>query len=339
MIRVGVAGFGFMGNMHARCYQALDDAELAAICDIDASRLSGQGDAAGNIPGTEEPLDLAGVALFTDFDKMLKEAQLDAVAITLPTYMHVDYTVKALQAGIDVLCEKPMATKPEHCDRMIAAAEKSGRLLQIGHCIRFWPEYAKTKEFIDTAKYGTVKAATFQRLSATPTWSWDNWLMDGTRSGGAAMDLHIHDTDFVHYVFGMPKAVIARGVRGPSADFDHIVTSYIYDDEKAVTAEGGWIMPPAFGFEMSFNIILERATIVYDCTRAPAFRVCPAEGDAFEPEVDSQTGYTLEMAHFIKAASGDKVEAITTPQQSKDSLRIIEAEKESAASGTVVALS
>ncbi|GAF85267.1 unnamed protein product, partial [marine sediment metagenome] len=307
------------------------------VCDADEDRLKGTG-AAGNIPGAEEPLDLTGVEQYRDFDKMLSEAELDAVSITLPTYMHRDFTIKALERGLNVLCEKPMALNTQQCEEMIGAAEKNDKILQVGHCVRFWPEYAKTKEIIDSGKYGKVKAATFQRLSLTPTWSWNNWLMEDAKSGGALMDLHIHDSDFVQYVFGMPKAVYTRCANGPSGDYDHVVTQYLYDDNCIITAEGGWIMTPSFGFEMSFNIILEKGTIVFDCTREPAFKVCPPQGDAFTPEVEQGDGYLLEIAHFVKAVSGQKVPEIITPVQSLDSVKLTSAEKQSAQSGKEVAI-
>jgi predicted dehydrogenase len=134
----------------------------------------------------------------------------------------------------------------------------------------------------------------------------------------------------------MPKVVSSRGVKGPSGDFDHIVTQYIYEDGKVITAEGGWLMTPGFGFEMSFNLMLEKATIVYDCTREPAFKVCPAEGDAFMPEVEAGDGYSLEIAHFVKAVGGESVAEITTPSQSLDSVRVVLAERQSAQSGREV---
>jgi len=224
-----------------------------------------------------------------------------------------------------------MALNVEDCERMIAEAGRSGKVLQIGHCVRFWPEYAKAKEIVDSGEYGKVIAATFQRLGAAPTWSIDNWFLDEKRSGGVALDLHIHDTDFVQYLFGVPRAVCSFGAKGPGGGLVHIVTQYLYGDDKVVTAEGGWAMMPTFGFEMSFNIVLEKATLVYDLTREPAFRVCPAGGEAFTPEVQEGDGWFLEIAHFAKAVRGEKVEEITTLEQSRDSVRIVAAEKESAA--------
>jgi predicted dehydrogenase len=337
MIKVGIIGLGFMGKMHFRCYKALKNVELAAICDIDENKFKSTGGTAGNISGAEKPLDFSGVSFYTNFDKMLKEADLDAISITLPTYLHAKYTLKALKAGLNVLCEKPMAMNVRECRQMMDAAKRSKKLLQIGHCIRFWPEYAATKKIIDSGKYGKVLSATFQRLSLTPTWSWDNWLLDGKRSGGATLDLHIHDSDYVQYLFGMPKEVFSRGVKGKSKDIDHIVTNYIYNG-KVVTAEGGWVMTPNFGFEMSFNIALEKATIVYNCTQSPAFKICPLKGDVITPKVEAGDGYSIEIAHFVKAISGKVVPKILTPAQSCDSVKLIEAEKKSARSGKKAAV-
>ena len=162
--------------------------------------------------------------------------------------------------------------------------------------------------------------------------------MDATKSGSATLDLHIHDSDYVQYVFGMPKAVFSRAVGGPAKEFDHIVTQYVYDDNCVVTAEGGWAMTSGFGFEMSFNVVLEKATISYDCSRDPAFKVAPADGEAFTPEIASGDGYSNEIAHFVKAVSGESVPEVITPAQSVDSLRLVLAEKQSATSGQAVQL-
>ena len=338
MIRAGVVGMGFIGQVHAKCYQATEGATLAAVCDTDEAKLKPKNEAAGDIAGLGKPLDLKGVQLYTDFEKMLAEAKLDAVSIALPTPMHADFTVKALQARINVLCEKPMAPNLEQCGRMIAATKAAGKILQIAHCIRFWPEYARTKQLINSGEYGRVKAATFRRLGSPPTWSWDQWMMDGAKSGGALMDLHIHDSDYVQYVFGMPKAVYSRCTNGPSGEFDHIVTQYLYDDNRVFTAEGSWLMAPSFGFEMSFNIVLEKATIVFDNTRSPAFKVFPVDKDAFTPQVESEDGWSLQITHFVKAVSGRKVPQITTPADSLNSLKLVLSEKQSAQTGKEVVI-
>jgi len=329
MLRIGIVGWGFMGKMHFRCYKSATNVEVTAICDADAKQLQNSSGVAGNISGAEDDLDLSNIALYSDLSKMLAEEKLDALSIASPTFLHASQTIEALNVGVHVFCEKPMALNSGDCREMAEVAKQSGKTLQIGHCIRFWPEYVQAKEIIDSQKYGKVLAATFQRLSLTPTWSWDNCFLDGKRSGGAMLDLHIHDTDYVQYVFGMPKEVFSRGVIGLSGEFDHTVTQYLYGNDCVITAEGGWIMAPGFGFEMSFKIMLEKATLVYSSAQEPTFRIFPIDGETIIPEIPTGDGYSFEIQHFVDTLSGKAVPSIITPEQSGDSVKIIEAEKES----------
>jgi len=329
MLRIGIVGWGFMGKMHFRCYKSDTNVEVTAICDVDAKQLQNASGVTGNISGAEDDLDLSNIALYSDLSKMLAEEKLDALSIASPTFLHASQTIEALNAGVHVFCEKPMALNSGDCREMAEVAKQSGKTLQIGHCIRFWPEYVQAKEIIDSQKYGKVLAATFQRLSLTPTWSWDNCFLDGKRSGGAMLDLHIHDTDYVQYVFGMPKEVFSRGVIGPSGEFDHTVTQYFYGNDCVITAEGGWIMAPGFGFEMSFKIMLEKVTLVYSSAQEPTFRIFPIDGETIIPEIPTGDGYSFEIQHFVDTLSGKAVPSIITPEQSGDSVKIIEAEKES----------
>jgi predicted dehydrogenase len=338
MLKIGIVGFGFMGRMHYRCWDGMKGAKVAAVCDLNAKVLEQLGESTGNIEGAETNIDPSSFNFYTDFDEMLSKEQLDAVAITLPTNLHPGFSSKALKAGVNVFCEKPMALTVEDCESMIAVAKESGKVLMIGHCVRFWPEYAKTKEIVSGGEYGKVVAAVFQRLGAAPTWSEDNWFLDERRSGGVTLDLHIHDTDYVHYLFGIPQSVLSNKATGPGGGTAHIVTQYLYDDGKLVSAEGGWSMMPSFGFEMSFNIMLEKATIVYDCTRKPTLKVCTSSGETLEPELEKDDGYVQEMTYFAKLIQGEKVEEIITLEQSRDSVRIVEAEKKSAEKCEKVAL-
>ena len=329
MLRIGIVGWGFMGKMHFRCYKSDANVEVTAICDADAKKLQNSSGVSGNISGAEDDLDLSNIVLYSDLSKMLAEKKIDALSIASPTFLHASQTIEALNEGVHVFCEKPMALNSGDCREMTEVAKQSGKTLQIGHCIRFWPEYVQAKEIIDSQKYGKVSAATFQRLSLTPTWSWDNCFLDGKRSGGAMLDLHIHDTDYVQYVFGMPKEVFSRGVIGPSGEYDHTVTQYLYGNDCVITAEGGWIMAPGFGFEMSFKIMLEKVTLVYSSAQEPTFRIFPIDGETIIPEIPTGDGYSFEIQHFVDTLSGKAVPSIITPEQSGDSVKIIEAEKES----------
>ena len=338
MLRIGIVGFGFMGRTHYSCWNRVKGAKVVAVCDVNPDIVEATKKAVGNIGDAESNIDFAHIALYRNLDKMLAEAKLDAVSITLPTFLHPACSIKALQSGVNVMCEKPMALTVAECEKMIAAARNTGKLLQIGHCVRFWPEYAKTKEIIDGGKYGKVIAASFRRFGSPPTWSADNWFLDERRSGGVALDLHIHDSDYVRYLFGMPKAVYSTGAKAPGGGLAHISTQYVYDG-IAVTAEGGWAMTPSFGFEMSFHLALEKATIIYDLTRSPMFKLCPAAGKPFTPKVAKGDGWLLQIKHFARLIAGAELKEVTTLEQSRDSVKIVAAEKDSIKKGKIVKIS
>jgi 1,5-anhydro-D-fructose reductase (1,5-anhydro-D-mannitol-forming) len=339
MLRVGIIGLGFIGQVHYHGYRALkDEVKLAAVCDIDQSRLRDAGGISGNIGGAQNKLELEDVALYTDFSKMLHEQKLDIVSVCLPSYLHAQYAIQALEAGVNVLCEKPMAMTLEECDSIIAAANTSGCRLQVGHVLRFWPEYEWTHEAFFDGRFGKLLAAHFQRLSQTPTWSSCNWLMNGELSGGASFDLHIHDVDYVQYLLGLPRAVFSRGYIGPSDDIDHIATQYLYQGDVVVTSEGGWVMTRNFGFRQGFDLVLEEASIVFDSTRTPTLQVYPRNGDPYTPEIAQGDAYTREIAHFVHLVAGQNLLEVITPYESRESVRLVLAEKQSALTKRTVSL-
>jgi len=334
MIRVGIVGFGYMGRMHYRCWSALEGVRITAACDADAKAFTSSNAASGNISGAANDIDLAGIRTFTSFDDLLTSGAVDVVSITLPTHMHPAFTIKALAAGMHVLCEKPMALTLEDCDRMIAAAAQYKRLLQIGHCIRFWPEYVATRELVRSGEFGRVIGAAFHRYSPMPAWSTVNWLADEKRSGGMPLDLHIHDADFIHYLFGMPRSVMSVG----DSAMSHIHTTFLYDNGPVVSAEASWRTAPSLGFSMGFRITLEKATVVFDSLRAPAFRVYPHEGEPFTPPLVEGDGYSGEIVHFAEKIRGVTTEDVITLDQSRETVRLVLAEKESARRGSPVDL-
>jgi predicted dehydrogenase len=152
------------------------------------------------------------------------------------------------------------------------------------------------------------------------------------------MDLHIHDTDYVQYLFGLPLAVRSQAVVGPSGGFDYVSTQYVYKDRKAVTAEGGFVMSPDFKFEMSFVISLEKGTLVFDCRCKPTLLLYPAKGKSIELKIERGDGWSLEIEHFVRKITGKKVPRIISPPDSLDAVKIVLAEKRSARTKKEVAI-
>lgn len=337
--RIAIVGFGFMGRMHYGNWKKMEDAEVVALCDRDISQFTSPV-AAGNISGADTSTDFSGAMLFDDLDKMLSEVELDAISLTLPTPLHVDITAKALASGVSVLCEKPMALNTAACNKMLAAAAKApeGTKLMVAHCLRFWPSYVYLKKLVTSKKYGKVIAASFRRFSAPPGWQkGTNWFADESISGGVALDLHIHDTDMVNYLFGMPQAVTSSAAYGKHGEMQYISTLYDVGG-PAVTAEGSWVMTESMGFEAGFMVTFEKAVVILDSRRAHSLRVYPAQGEEFSPEIKEGEGYEFEVRWFLDLLQGKKVEKVTTPEESRDSVRIVDAEKRSAKTGRRVSL-
>jgi predicted dehydrogenase len=216
---------------------------------------------------------------------------------------------------------------------MVAAAEKAGKLLMTGHCLRFWPEYVAIKEMIDSAKYGKPLAATLRRLSPTPGWSWQGWILQNDRSGQAALDLHVHDVDTIQWLFGSPSSVVSTGVAEPSGGFGHIVTQYRYENGPMVVAEGGWDFPPGFPFSMSATVMFAEATVQFDTALSPALAVYPAGGGKETPAIPAANAYAEELKYFVDCAASVSKTGRVPPAESARAVAIVAAEIASAKAG------
>ncbi|MGI5899225.1 MAG: Gfo/Idh/MocA family protein [Christensenellales bacterium] len=333
MLKFAIIGFGGLGRSHFRNMIHLSKEtggiSLTAICDVDESRFTQQ--ISTNLGANQVPLDLSAYNLYSDVDDLLANEDLDFVITALPTYLHAEIAIKALEKGIHVFSEKPMARTPEECVAMITAAEKNGCMLMIGHCLRYFPQYVKLKEYIDSKAFGDVIRAEFFRYSATPLWSWENWLMDFEKSGGAALDMHIHDVDFVQWVFGLPKAVTSFATHRVSK-FDSIFTTYHYDD-KLVSSACDWGLVSSFSFRPEFLVRFENAVVDFI---AGTLKVYPHEGKAYDVQLDNVNGYVAEVQDFISCIKANQMSKKNPPRSALDSVRLVFAEMSSAEKGEKV---
>ena len=320
-LRVGIVGFGCMGGTHYNCWRAVPGVKVTAVCDIDERAFAALRPK-GNIGTMAGVVEIEGMRLFRSLDSMLEADVVDAVSVCTPSDTHAALACTALRAGVHVLCEKPMSLDVASCNEMIKAASAARRVLMVAHCIRFWPEYVVACDLVRGGRYGTVVAATFRRMGAKPTWAKDSWFADEKRSGGMLIDLHIHDTDFIRYLFGMPRAVCVHGAS------NHVFARYDYGDGPLVTAEASWAMTSCYGFEMSFCITLERAVLVYDNRRSPTLTVYPADGAPFSPPRAKGDGYSSEIAHFAALVKGKRVTPVVPSEEARDTVRICLVEKE-----------
>lgn len=338
---VGITGFGFMGSMHAQVYSQLPGVRVVAIADRRASR------AAQKL--AELGLD---VPVYFSLEEMLgKHPELAIVDLCTPGDLHEDDAVLALSRGKHLFCEKPLAISLAAANRIVAAAEASGRSVQVGHCIRFWPEYVALADLIRGGSAGRLLSLSMQRQGGRPGYSDGDWLNQASRSGGAALDMHIHDTDYVLSILGGPKSVTSRATfdsSGPS----HIFTFYEYPG-MVVSAEGGWNYPEQWGFRMAFHALFEKACVDFDSTRSPTLSITwaggkpgplafasPAAGSSARTEgnIASLGGYFNELKAFVESVACGTAPSTATVQDARRALAVVLAEISSAKSGQTVAL-
>jgi predicted dehydrogenase len=263
MIRVGIAGIGFMGWIHYLAYQQVQELELAAICTRDAKKLAGDWRGIkGNFgpPGGE--IDVSGMAAYKHFTDLVNDPQVDLIDICLPPAMHAEAAIQALRAGKHVFCEKPMALTTSECDQMLEAAERSGKQLLIGHVLPLFPEYAFAFQLIRDATYGKLLGGNFKRVISDPLWLED--FYDPHQVGGPLIDLHVHDAHLIRLLFGMPWAVSSVGrMRGEVVEYCNSLFHYM-DPELVVSASSGVINQQGRSFTHGFEIHLQRATLHYE---------------------------------------------------------------------------
>ena len=241
MLKIGLVGIGGISHSHIDAWEKMEDAQLIAMCDIRPERME-------KFPDKHR---------YTDFDEMLANEEFDVIDICLPTYLHADFAVKAMEKGINVITEKPISLKEEDIDRVYKTAEKNNVKFMVAQVLRFWPEYELLKEIYETKKYGKLLSGTMTRLGCYPRWSWDGWMMDEKRSGLVPFDLHIHDLDFMVYAFGMPK--VAHQYRSKLPDQDFISISYDFGDFQ-INSEASWYAT-SYPFTAEFRFQFENAVV------------------------------------------------------------------------------
>lgn len=333
-INVGVIGLGFMGRMHLAAYESIPDAKLVAIADQDPKRAAGDFSGGwGNMEGGVEKLDMADITGTTDWRELIQLDNVDVVDICLPTPAHVEVATATLAAGKHLICEKPLALNLKDTQTIVDAANNAKGMFMPAMCIRFWPQWHWLKEQIENNTYGKLLGLRIERVGGPPA----GWFRDGAMSGGAILDLHIHDTDFVYYLLGKPNAVFSRGYSQYSGNPDHIITQYIYNDGPTlVSAEGGWL-GEGYPFAMRYLANFENATVDYDCTRDEDLQI--SQNDKTQHlKIEGNDGYANELAYFINCVKTNTPPARVTAQDAITSIQLIEAEAQSVKTGKPIVI-
>jgi predicted dehydrogenase len=333
MANIAIVGMGMMGRTHYEAYGNIADAKVVAIADLEERRAAGDlaGTAGNVLRGGITHLPMDNIRGVRDYRELLAMNDVDVIDVCVPTPAHAEIAIAALAAGKHVVCEKPLARTLAEAEAIAAAAASAKTFFMPAMVMRFWPQWVWLKQAADERRYGKIVAAHFRRLASLPR----GWYRDGAMSGGAALDLHIHDVDFIYYLFGRPRSLFSRGYSKTSGAVDHLLTHFIYDDVPLVTAEGGWCHADGFSFQMRYLVNFENATAEFDLSR-PQPLTLTAAGKTEPVDCGPGAGYEPELRYFIECVAGGTKPAVVTAEDGVENLRIVEAENQSIRTGTAV---
>ena len=324
-MRVAVIGVGAMGQNHARVLSEI--AELKGIADPDMV----VGGAASN---------RFHVSHFTDYRALLKE-ELDAVCVCVPTKSHEEVAVDAIDAGLGVLVEKPLAGSVDSAERIVDRAEQAGVTLAVGHVERHNPSIAVVKTGLEEGHYGDLVTATARRVSSLP---------GRIRDVGVVMDLGVHDIDILRYLAGSPvESVFALGGRKVHERFeDHANVLLRFRNGIHGFIEVNWLTPMKvrrLALTCLKNFVevdyTDQSITVSSSTVGPldSFNLyqIPLEHHTQKIHVRKEEPLRRELEDFL-AAVKEKRPPLVTGQDAVETLRVAEAATDSHRTGRLVQL-
>ncbi|MGI1809496.1 Gfo/Idh/MocA family protein [Priestia sp. TGN 0903] len=249
-VKIGVIGCGSIAqHRHLPEYKMNEQVELVAVCDINTERAN-------------SVAQQYGVKAYTNYEELLASGTVEAVSVCTPNYLHAPISVAALNSGVHVLCEKPMATSEEEAKAMIEAAKTNGKKLMIGHNQRFVASHQKARELIEKGEVGKIYSFRTAFGHGGP----EGWSVDGKESWffkkdeafiGAMGDLGVHKTDMLRYILNEEIVEVGAFVESNAKDFANV-------DDNAVCVlktESGIIGTLAASW--AYNGKEDNSTIVY----------------------------------------------------------------------------
>ena len=310
-MKVGLIGLGGMGFVHFNCYKKMQDVEIV-VADV-------------RVDMAKEKIADEAIKVYPNLTELLANEDVDFVDICTPSYLHADLTVEALDAGKHVLCEKPMSITVAETQRMIDASVKNGKLLMTAHVVRFMAPYVYLKSVIDSGELGKPVHITMSRISSAPKWSWENWMLDLKKSGGTAIDLSIHDIDYIQNVFGKPVSYSATYRELEERD-NYIVSTLNYNG-FSVHITGGWYNTD-LPFQASYLAVFENGYVQLKDGKVykNGAEVSLDLGETSENtgiNLSGADGYSDEIAYFISCINSGKKPERVTPESSQYSVGLV----------------
>ena len=333
MVKIAIVGAGYIGKLHANICKEIQNASVVAIVDM----------------VEEKAKDLAfelGAKFYTDVDMLLDNKDIDVVAVCTPTYTHAEIVKRVANAKKNIFCEKPFALSMKEADEMVEVVKKNNIKSMVGHVLRFWPEYVKAKEIVESGALGKPLHAFCERLCVVPDWAEGRWNVKENLGGGAALDLQIHDLDYLIYIFGKPSIVESQGVYDPKlGGWAHMSTNIKFKSGQCGLVDAGWIVKGKFPFTMLLRILCENGVIewifragvnIEERAQQTAITIYKSDGSIYTEKVKQVDPYYLEWEYFIDCLENGKDISIATFEDASTSLKLALASIESAKKMSVV---
>jgi myo-inositol 2-dehydrogenase/D-chiro-inositol 1-dehydrogenase len=287
-LRVGVVGAGLIAGCHVRAYGRADDVAVVAVADPRRSK-------------AEQLAGSVGAAPCTDLEEVLAH-EPDVISVCTPPASHAELTVRAVEAGRHVLCEKPVALSLADAQRIQDAADATDRVVMIGHVSRFEPDHRAAQELVASGQIGEVAMMTHSMTTSLPGWSEGGWLARPEESGGPLLDLSAHSFDYLAWVAGSPAvrvhAVAADSAAGPST---YGVATVRFANGAMGQVETSWAHPPDRGFKAVVEIVGTKGRISWDYDSINGGAIYLTDGGVTWLDPLGERGYTREVAAFLDA--------------------------------------
>jgi UDP-N-acetylglucosamine 3-dehydrogenase len=300
MLKIGLIGAGMMGQVHARAYANLPQAQLVAVADARADE-------------AQQIVAESGARIFGSMDELLANADVDVIDICLPTPLHAAHTVRALEAGKHVFCEKPITLTMDEARQVVQAARAARGKFTVGHVVRFFPEYARAHDLIVKGDVGKPKVIHTLRGGGFPAWSSNNWMGDLNQSGGVALDLACHEFDWLRWCLGEVARVFARGLAfthlAAGQNRDHALIVIRFASGALAHVEVTWAVPRGGPFLTSVEVAGSRGIMRFDNQSSMPIRgYWDVEGASTAvPESPlAASPFQAELEHFLNCILEDK---------------------------------
>lgn len=332
-MKIAILGAGFMGGTHGRAFRQVEGVEIAAIYAHSDRRAA---------PLAEE----LGTVWTDDIDRILRDESIDAIDNCLPTPEHRPLTEAALAAGKHVLLEKPIALTDEDAAALVAAGEASDRVFMLAHVLRFWPEYVELQRMATNGDLGELRSGLAYRRQPFPAWS--QLFSRSDLTGGAVIDMMIHDIDALNWVFGTPRSVTANGIRNArSGGWDQVQILIDYGATSGMV-DGGMMMPESYPFTSTLQVLGSDGFVQYDFQAGGRsveeaggtneLQLYPNEGAPRKLDVDQKDPYLAEIEYFVECIRSGKPAERATPAEARLALATALAARESMETNRAVTL-